>query len=435
MKYLSCVFAAAAAMLVAQGSVSAAPDVLRTPGGVTIVRQSDPVLGLTGTEITIQAGLDRETAAQNGLAALVAEAVLQTPEGDVPLQQAVAQLGGSIAYTIDPQDVRFYVEGLPDTYGAQLALVRRALSNPDFSPLTIARARGELENKIFDNEHSALNVGIDMLDSTFYGGTGAGLPPYGLTQTLAGFSGSDARAFYAAHYVRAGAIVSAAGGIDTVPSDVYGSMLDGLAPGGVGVAALPGRASTSVSHELIARRDVPVPWLVAQYPAPQIRSADFGAMLVLTAFLQRTLSDVTGVPGIATLPAAQRGTGTLYNFDSRPANIVVYVDGGGSDPTRAFATALTVVNVLGHAKLQGNLNEMKSFAAGRFLQSAATLQDRAWLAGVFAASGLSPDYAKHVLAAIDRTTASDLQRVARRYLGSPTIALVLPRETQQSALP
>jgi predicted Zn-dependent peptidase len=155
-------------------------------------------------------------------------------------------------------------------------------------------------------------------------------------------------------------------------------------------------------------------------------------MLILTAFMQRTLADVSEVPAIATHSAASRGVGAYYNFDTQPANVIIYVDGGLGDPTRTFATALTVVNILGQAKMSGDLSEMKSFATGRLLEDTATLQDRAWLAGVFAARHMPNDYITHALKAMSTTTAADLQRVAMQYLSVPTIALVLPRS--QSAL-
>ncbi|HKU67616.1 MAG TPA: hypothetical protein VJP85_07570, partial [Candidatus Baltobacteraceae bacterium] len=122
-------------------------------------------------------------------------------------------------------------------------------------------------------------------------------------------------------------------------------------------------------------------------------------------------------------------------FDARPANVIIYVDGGLGDPTRTFATALTVVNVLGHAKLGGDLDEMKSYAAGRLLEDTVTMQDRAWFAAVFASRGVTGDYFSRALKAIDSTTAADLQRVASRYLGAPTIALVLPRTKQSVQSP
>lgn len=399
----------------------------------TIVEQPDATSEVIGTEIQLQAGLDRQTTRQNGLAALVAETILQTPVDGVPLKDAVSAHSGSISYTIEAHDVRFYLEGVASSYGTLADMVQRVLSKPDFSSSTMTAARAALDARIRDSEHLPLNVGIEMLNREFYQNAGAGMPPNGLPETLAGFGPSDAQAFYAAHYRNGDAVISVVGNVATLANGRYLSIVGGLSGGASAAVAEQMSHLPNGAHQLIARRDVPVPWLVAQYEAPDLRSADFGPMLVLTSFMQRTLSDISGVPGIATQNAADRGVGAFYNFDTHPANVVMYIDGGLGDPTRTFATALTVVNVLGHAKLSGDLGDMKAYAAGRFLGDTTSLADRAWLAGVFAANGMQGDYRARILKAINATTGDDLQRVASRYLGAPTIALVLPRATQAGA--
>ncbi|HET9393155.1 MAG TPA: hypothetical protein VFO29_06535 [Candidatus Rubrimentiphilum sp.] len=403
--------------------------------GWTLVRQDDPAADLIGTQVRVLAGLDRQTPSQNGLAALVAEAILQTRvAGNESLQDAIADNGGSIGYDIGPHDVRFYLEGTPGTYETGLGLFRSALARPDFSAAALSQARQSLNARSAQTQQFALAVGLQMLNRTFYKNSDAGMPPLGLPQTLAGFRPSDARSFFAAHYLRGGAVISTVGKIQNVPSAAFDDVLNVL-PAGSSVAAKVTTADlSSNSRQLIARRDIPVPWLVAQYKAPDLQGRDFGAMLVLTSLLQRTLADVAGVPALSTPSLAQRGVGAIYNFDSHPANVVVYVDGGG-DPTRVFATALTIVNVLGHAKLQGDLSDMKAFAVGRFLEQSTSLHDRAWLASVFVSRQLPPDYVSQTIAAINAVTAADLQRVAVKYLGLPNIALVLPRETQQNSSP
>lgn len=403
--------------------------------GPIVLQQPDPSADLAGTEVLLQAGLDRQTAKQNGLAALVAESILRTPvQNGISLRDAVAAGGGSITYAVEPRGVRFYLEGLNRSYGALLDLFRTALSKPDFSAPTLDAARAALGRKIAQSQRAPLTVGIDMLNRAFYQDS-AGMPPYGLPATIAAFGPADAQAFYEQHYRRGDASVSAVGNVAAVPTTAYAALADALPPGTsqpvtVKMAALP-----STTRELLARRDVSVPWLVAQYPAPDLQSKDFGAMLILTAFVQRTLADVSEVPAIATRSAVQRGVGAYYNFDARPANIIIYVDGGLGDPTRTFATALTVVNVLGHAKLGGDLTEMKSYAAGRLLEDTMTLQDRAWLAAVYGSRGVTSDAFQNALKAINATTSADLQRVAGHYLGAPTIALVLPRAQQSVQTP
>lgn len=402
---------------------------------VNVIEQPDPAANLTGTSLVLQAGLDRQGANENGLAALVAESILRTPvQGGESLEDAIAAQGGEITYAVEPRDVRFYLDGISSNYAALLQLFAGALASPDFSASTLGSARQVLDAKIAQAERSPLTVGIDMLNRAFYPDS-AGMPRYGLPATLAVLGTSDAQAFYREHYRRGDAILSAAGNLDTVPSAAFSAVANALPAGKSAPVAVATPNPPSNTRELLARRDISVPWLVAQYPAPEVDSKDFGAMLILTAFMQRTLADVSEVPTIATRSPLQRGVGAYYNFDARPANVVIYVDGGLGDPTRTFATALTVVNVLGHAKLGGNLNELKAYAAGRFLQDTTTLQDRAWLAAVAASRGISGDFVQHALKEINGARATDVQRVAARYFGSPTIALVLPRMQQSVQTP
>jgi predicted Zn-dependent peptidase len=110
--------------------------------------------------------------------------------------------------------------------------------------------------------------------------------------------------------------------------------------------------------------------------------------------------------------------------------LVLYVNGGLiGNPSRAFATALSIVSVLAATRLQGSIEEFKAEAAGDFANDATTLETRTWLAAVFSRESASPDFINRALAAISATTPDDVQRVARNYLGNPTIALVLPRGT------
>lgn len=430
MKRIIALLIAAAFTIFGAPAVSAAPP-SSAPGGVTVVTQSDAGAALVGMEVLLQAGLDRQTQAQNGLAALTAETILLTPVDGKPLRDAVSAAGGTVTYVMEPRRVRFYVEGLTRAYPQILRDFHAALVKPDFSASTVAAAKASIDKKIADNERLALSVGINMLNRAFYQDSNAGLPPYGMAQTVAGFSPADIQAFYAAHYRRGDAVVSAIGNLEAVPGIDPAAAVDGLKAGSSPAAATRIAKLPSSSRQIIAHRNVPVPWLVAQYPAPDLRSKDFGAMLVLTAFMQRTLGDVSEVPAIATRSPMQRGVGAYYNFDTSPANVIIYVDGGLGDPTRTFATALTVVNVLGHAKLGGDLTQMKAFAAGRLLEDTQTLQDRAWLAGIYASRHVSGEYLAEILKAIDSITSADLQRVAGKYLEVPTIALVLPR-TQSS---
>jgi predicted Zn-dependent peptidase len=424
------------------GAVPAlSPPIVDTVAGTTVLQQLDSAASLAGVTLVVRAGLDRQTMKQNGLAALVAETIIKTPvvlpSGSstgkpaqnnmpaMPLEDAVAARGGSVRFTVDPGDVRFYVEALAVDAPAVLELLRAAIAAPDFSPETVGAARAALRQEIAASQQVALQVGLDMLNAASSVQANAGLPELGTPASLAELFPADASAFYRAYYRRGGVLVSAAGQLGTL-SDLAGALALGTtSPVTVHVATLRG-----TTHEIVAHRDISSPWLIAQYPAPKVDGLDFGPMLVLAAFLRRTISDIAQVPGVVSPTFASRSVGAVYVYDRIPSSLVIYVNGGLiGDPSRTFATALSVVNVLAATTLQGSIEEFKAEAAGDFADNATTLETRTWLAAVFSRESTSPDFINRALAAISATTPADVQRVARTYLGNPTIALVLPRGT------
>lgn len=410
---------------------------MENAGGATIVRQPDTRSSLAGVEIVVRAGLDRQTLKQNGIAALVAQTILRTPVTTgaggagpaMPLEEAVAAAGGSIQFAVDPDDVRFYAEALAADAPVVFDLVRRALAAPDFSPATVRDARAALVRDIGTAQQWGLQVGIDMLNAASARQANAGLPSRGTPASLAQLAPADAKAFFAQYYRRGGAVISAVGRLDALDPGSISGLAQALPQGSSEAVAVHVAPLKGTSRQIVTHRDVPSPWLIAQYPAPNIDSKDYGPMLVLAAFVKRALADVAQVPGVVSSTFASRAVGTVYAYDREPAHLLLYVNGGGlGNPTRTFATALTLVNVLAATRLHGSIDEFKAAAAGDFATGATTLETRAHLAAVFAQDGSTPDFFARTLEAIEATTPEDVQRVARTYLGNPTIALVLPRD-------
>ncbi len=408
------------------------PPSMDTVAGTTVLQQIDSAASLAGITLVVRAGLDRQTMKQNGLAALVAETIVKTPVGTpaMPLEEAVAARGGSVRFTVDPGDVRFYVEALAADAPAVLELLRAAIAAPDFSPATVRAARAALTQEISASQQVALQVGLDMLNAASSVQANAGLPELGTPASLADLFPADAAAFYRAYYRRGGVLVSAAGQLDALSTATLSDLASALPLGTTSPVTVHVAALRGTTREIVAHRDIASPWLIAQYPAPTVDNRDFGAMLVLAAFLRRTISDIAQVPGVVSPTFASRSVGAVYVYDRVPSSLVIYVNGGLiGNPSRTFATALSVVNVLAATTLQGSIEEFKAEAAGDFADNATTLETRTWLAAVFSRESTSPDFINHALTAIAATTPADVQRAARTYLGNPTIALVLPRGT------
>ncbi|HTW83048.1 MAG TPA: insulinase family protein [Candidatus Sulfotelmatobacter sp.] len=420
---------AAALVLVAPVTATAA---LPAPGGATVVDlgdarayvEPDATVALTGLELFVRAGLDRQEDRQNGLAALVAQSVLRTPVDGVPLADAVEARGGSVTFAVAAQYARFYLEARPEQIGPLADLVARALHAPSFDPATLAAARRELGDRIADAQSDPRLVGLDMLRGSYYR-DGAGAPALGTPQTLLALGTADAAAFYAHWYVRGDAFVTAVG--RTGPADESGSraLVDALAPGNAPDGALAIRPLTAQPKRLVTHRDdVYSPYVVIGFEAPALGDRDFPAALVIRAIL----SDLFKQDQATVRPFVFRPIGSIYGYDADPAQLALWLNGSEVEPQVGLAALDALVKAAAEKPLEAAvLARYRQRARGEWALESLSLDERAWSIGNAVAHGLNADASAQVGAAIDEVTAADVERVAKKWFQRFDVALVLPR--------
>jgi predicted Zn-dependent peptidase len=411
------------------------PQASATDLGVTkLIGESDADAPVSGVQIFVAAGLDRESSSNNGASALVAECILRTPVATgktgemLPLRDAIESSGGSLSYTVDGRSVHYYLEGRSENLASLVGLFGKALAAPDFSGATLGAARANLLARVDEFEGNALSVGIQMFRRSYYT-TGAGAPALGTAATLSSLSASDVAAFYRANYKRAAISASAVGRLVPQLGEALESLASALPDGPVSAVAETARPIPGQATRIIAHRDVSAPWVVVGFAAPAPNSRDFGAMLVLESLL----SDAFERESATTLGFVERSVGAFYLYDSTPASLVVYVNGTQIDPTQALRELLLVSRTLSLKPLDATaLHHFKTAAEGQFVTDSVNLSDRAYLLGTFASQGLGSDSINAALGALEATTSSDVQRVAKTYLQRYIVALVLPRQTEGS---
>jgi predicted Zn-dependent peptidase len=430
---------ACAAFVALVGAAPAAapryPTALSADLGVTsLIGETDADAAVSGVQIFISAGLDRETPSTSGVSALVAECILRTvvtPPGSgpaLPLKSAISLRGGSITYTVDGRSIHYYVEGRSTNVASLIGLFTKALAAPDFSPATLAAGRAALGTRINDLAGNALSVGIQMFRRSYYA-AGAGQPALGNPSSLAALSGKDVAAFYRSTYRRAGLTTSTVGGLAPGLGDAIARLANTLDGGPLGAVSSQARPIPEQAPRIVAHRDISAPWIVVGFAAPPPGSRDFGAMLVLESLL----SDAFERNSATTLGFVEKSVGAFYLYDSSPASLVVYVNGTQVDPSLALRELLVVSKSLSLKPLSADpLRHFKAAAEGQFLTDSVNLSDRAYLLGSFAAQGLGTDSINAALDALENTTPADVQRVAKMYLQRYVVALVLPRQAAGS---
>jgi zinc protease len=395
-------------------------------GSLKLQSETDAGASLSGVQVFFSAGLDRQSAAQSGVAALVAECLARTPVDGVALRDAIAARGGSLQYTIDPRSSRFYLEARSEDLPAMLALFARALATPDFSAATLGTARGALTARIKDIQGDARSVALEMFRRSYYV-SGAGMPAFGTTTSLASLSGDDVAAFYRSQYRRGGVSASAVGSVTPAISAGLRALGDGLPAGTPVNVVTKARTIPENAPRIVAHRDIGAPMVVVGFAAPSPSDRDFGAMLVLQSLLANAFERTSAT----TLGAVQRSVGAAYLYDGSPASVVVYVNGGRVDPMLAVRELFIVSKTLATKPLNAaSLRGFKTTAEGAFITDAVTLSDRSYFLGTLGAQGLGPDAINAALGSIERASAADVQRAAKKYLQRYIVALVLPRSSE-----
>ena len=417
----------AACLALALPAFAAAPAAPAAPRIIDVTSAHAPV---TGMQLFVPAGLDRQPRNRSGLAAVVAQALIETPVDGVALALAAARAGGSVSYTVEGQETHFYLEATPSRFAEVASLFALAIARPDFSPSAIKSATAYVAQRASAANGDGLAVGAAMFRSVYLARTNAGLPTWGSRATITQITAADVADFFRENYVARGSIIVGAG-----------TAAPGLSAGEhVVAAALPDREAAKVvpsgqlpvqarSRELVTHRDIPAAWIVLGYDAPAPGSPDFAPVLVLESLIGQAVGRGLAPPLVSTPTDAEMPVGSLYLFDTVPSAVIVYANGAGGDPTLAVRTVATVIDTLVGAPLtQTELALAKAQATGNLLFEEATIADRSWLAGNFAREGAGEDYAARVLPEIAAVTPAQLRNAAKRYFTHYTTSVVLPRE-------
>jgi len=387
---------------------------------------------LAGVQVMLPGGLDRQAGQQNGFAALLAEVVAQTPvpggERPLPLRAAIAAAGANLTVSVEPQYVRYYVEGTPTTVRTALALLGGALASPDFSHATISRARKTLASRIIDADESPFGVLSEMLRRSYYAGSGAGYAPLGSLSVVSNAGSAALKKFWSDNYRSGGATIAAAGRVDAEVARAAQAVVAQLPAGSPAALTQKTLAPTDPPTRIVTHRDVALPWVGVGFAAPAPGAKDFASMLVVQAIV----STLGQTDSIVSRPALFRPINAIYQYDVKPANFIIYASGTGIGTSAGWREIFQATDVLAAKTLDASVvQRYRTLARGQFVIDNMTLEDRSALVGWVARMGLDPDYPNSVLAAIDAVTPADVQRVVKEYLQKYTFALVLPRTQEQ----
>jgi predicted Zn-dependent peptidase len=399
------------------------------PNGVRVLVRPDPEAAVVAASLQVRAGSRFETPEVAGITHLLHRAMLRgtTRRTAEALVDAVERMGGSLDASGDVESAEVRGTALARHWHTLLALMAEVALTPALLPAEVDKERRQLLGQLRARADAPFTFALDALLNDLYGPHPYAWPPLGRAESVARLDAEALRAHHRAVYRADRLVLAVSGGVD--PHAVRGaaSRLFGRLGSGPGMD-LPVAPAPS---PLGSRRSVDRPAQQAQVLVgvlgPPLGDPDFPRVRVLAAWLgggmgSRLYTEVRDRRGLA------YAVGMLYPWRTESAPLVAYA---GSAPDRAETVEAVVRAELARATEvppePDELARARAWSLGTLAMDRRTNARHAWYLAFFEVIGAGWDFPDRYARAVAAVSAQEVQAVARRYLGRPTVLRLEPR--------
>ncbi|HLE43624.1 MAG TPA: pitrilysin family protein [Methylomirabilota bacterium] len=420
----------AGAATAGSGTAEAARESLAN--GLTVVVRENPAAPVVALTLFVGVGSRDETVETNGVTALLGRVLLKgtRTRSALALAQAADDAGGALESGTEQEYSELRARGLARHWPALLELLRDIATAPAFAADEIERERETLLAQIRSLEDQPFQVANRLLSRALYGTHPGGLPTSGEPESVTGLS-RDALVRHFDAFVAPERMILAVSG-QVVASEVVrevARVFGGLETrGGGGPAPPPPRGAAT--PRVTEARPTQQTQLLAGFLAPPIGHPDYAALKVATAILGagmsgrlfRTLRDEEGLA---------YAVGSFYPTRRETSRVVIYL---GTAPANLSQAERGIERQLTRLREEpvpaDELARSQAFLSGSFDLDLRTNARQGFYLGFFELMGVGHAYVGRYRERLLGVTEADVQRVARRYLAEPTVAIVGPIQTR-----
>lgn len=396
-------------------------DALRQvlPNGAVLLVAERPAIPIVVLRVYLQAGSAFDPPDAPGLANLTAELLTRgTAQRSGPaLDEVIEFVGGSLEASAARDGATVSLSVLKKDLGLGLDLLAEVLAQPAFPADELTRKVKEIQAAILRSEESPEGVAARALAEILYAGHPYGHPVPGTIESVGKLTREQVVAFYRAHYRPESAILVAAGDVKT--DDIGGEIMRRLAAWQPAAGAPPRPRQTPAASPTRARtvkRELTQTTVLLGRPAVGQGHPDYYPLVVASYILgggsaSRLYTSVREEQGLAYdvsshLAAGRYGATLLVSLQTRTEGV-------------AEASRLVREEMARMGKelvLDAELAKAKAYLIGSFPFRMDTTSKVAGLLQSVEEYGLGLYYPARYRRAIEKVTAADVQRVARRYL-------------------
>jgi len=412
------------------------PVFWRLRSGLRVLAQELPAAGLVAVAVLVGASPRVEEPSQAGISILTREVMLQgtTRRGGQDLAEALDSLGASLQALTGPDHTEWTVLVPSEHVDQALELLAEVLTSPRFAPEDLEAQRRVSLVRLRQQRDQPQNRAAELAQSVLYPHHPYRNPLLGTPETVARLTREDLVRYHATFYTAPNTVVSVAG---ELPAPVAVAKVQ-RAFSGLRTSDLPARVKLldsvegALAHRPTRRRDVRETqqtagaWVAVAYLGVSVRHPDWPALRVAATVLgggmaSRLFQAVREREGLA------YAVGAGFPAQRGPAAVTLTA---GVDPAtvdRALGAMLREVEDLrARPPAPEEVARARRRAAGLHLLDHEDLRRRAFYPAWYELVGAGYRFDRQVTELVSRVTPADVQRVARRYLEHPAVAVVGP---------
>jgi len=435
------------AMPSAAAPADSAPVKKVLDNGLTVIVKPEKGSGLVAIVAAVRAGAAQESIQNAGIGNFVAQLLLAgTRMSSAEEVAALAEeVGGSIAayWRQDFTEIRAITTSA--MFNRAMSLIGECLTEADFEGKWVEQVRADLLRRIRADTDDAFQSAYARLRTLLYEDSGYRRPNLGLERVIRQATPEDLRKFHSAYYVPNNIVLSIAGDVTVEQAlDRAEKAFAGIAPGKLPIQRGMPDEKLERSRFLASETDVNAAYLLMAWLAPGMPSSDYPALTVAANALgggkgSLMFREIRQKRGMA------YDLGVLYPRSQFQSHILAYVV---TDPYKEVLPGVRGPLVLDEVKrlvLQQvellkekplspeDLQRAKGYTIGTYALSQQRLIDRAFMSAWLEAIGVGFESARTFTEQVEKVTAEDVQRVARKYLNNYAAVILIPKTQSPAA--
>jgi zinc protease len=424
-------WAAAPTSARAQAPASAAAGTVsrtRLPNGLTLLIRENPTAPVVAMSLITRMGTRWETPPDAGISNLLQLMVVRGTDklNGGQIVEAADRMGGSIDAYGDVDSSEIPATALSRHATEMLDLVADVALTPTIPGGTFGAVKDFILNQIRNRGDKPYDVAVDTLLSRLFEPNGYAWGPTGRRQSVEGLDRDALITHYRRYYVPGEMILAVSGSIRA--SDVraqvekrFGSIAAAARPPLTPAPLPPMAASREVLEVQGAQTQV-----LAGGHAPSMTEPDYAAVKVLSAILGgglagRFFSELRDKQGLAYT------TGVLYPSRADRGYVLAQLGTAPENAERAEAALREQLERIQREPASAEeIRVAKAYILGNLAMDRRTNARQAWYLAAYEAAGVGYEFLDRYAADVRSVTADDVQRVARRYLGTVRTVVVRP---------